>query len=57
MITIYDNDEPIEAAKKIIYGTVENPTILRHDVYNLAQIREIAQYLLIFCNSREGETE
>lgn len=56
MITIYDNDEPIEAAKKIIYGTVENPTMLRHDVYSLAQVREIAQYLLIFCNSREGKS-
>lgn len=51
MITILDNDPPIEAAKKIIYGTTgdeNNPKFT--DMYDDDDIYAIAQYLTLYCN-------
>lgn len=51
MITILDDDPPIEAAKKIIYGIrgdENNPKFT--DMYDNDDIYEISQYLTLYCN-------
>ena len=51
MITILDDDPPIEVAKKIIYGMngdESNPKFT--DMYDNDDIYAIAQYLTLYCN-------
>ena len=51
MITILDDDPPIEVAKKIIYGTQGDENNSKFtDMYDNDEIYEIAQYLTLYCN-------
>ena len=56
MITILDDDPPIEVAKKIIYGTrgdESNPKF--NDMYDNDDIYEIAQYLTLYCTINKAK--
>ena len=70
MIQIEDNDLPITAAEKIIRGTKPyNPTPIMkamskaitgedsntQDMFSLEEIKEIADYLMVYYNSHEAE--
>lgn len=69
MIQIEDNDLPITAAEKIIRGTKPyNPTPVMkamlkmipgedntQDMFDLEEIKEIADYLMVYYNSHEAE--
>lgn len=44
MITINDNDTPLTVAEKIIKAT---------DQYSIGEIKEIADYLWVYCLSHE----
>ena len=69
MIQIEDNDLPITAAAKIIRGTKPyNPTPMMkamskaitgedsntQDMFDLEEIKEIADYLMVYYNSHEA---
>ena len=61
MIHIEDNDPPIIVAGKIIYGTKEAVPQLdflgqgayQKDMFDLDEIKEIADYLLCFYNTHK----
>lgn len=68
MIQINDNDLPITVAEKIIHGTKpfiapafikalrranDLPEEMDEDMFTLDEIREIADYLMVYCNSHE----
>ena len=61
MIHIEDNDPPIIVAGKIIYGTKEAVSQLdfsghgtyQKDMFDLDEIKEIADYLLCFYNTHK----
>ena len=59
MIHIDDVDPPIIAAGKIIYGKKEDiPTLEflgQRDIFDIEEIKEIADYLLCFYNSHKEE--
>lgn len=56
MITILDDDPPIEAAKKIIYGTKGDENDLRTpDMYDDDDIYAIAQYLTLYCTINKAK--
>lgn len=61
MITIEDNDTPIVAASKIIYGTRPKTekdfsfgTCPTRDMFNYDEIKEIAMYLNTYLIAHEG---
>ena len=45
MITIKDDDTPIVAAEKIIYGVRKNDL---RDQFDIDDIKELAEYLLLY---------
>ena len=60
MIHIEDNDPPIMVAGKIIYGTKEAVPQLdlghgtyQKDMFDLDEIKEIADYLVCFYNTHK----
>lgn len=58
MITIKDNDPPIKVAQKLIYGTKEKEVSVPFgksfpDMYDIFELKEIAQYLLLYCHIHE----
>lgn len=50
MITINDNDLPIEVAEKLIKGATEDTNIFgaHLDMFTREDLREIAEYLLVY---------
>ena len=69
MIKIDDYDQPIEAAKKIIYGlrpfecsetekkfrAALGTSVEAVDMYSVPEIREIAEHLMAYVKGREAE--
>jgi formylmethanofuran dehydrogenase subunit B len=71
MIVIEDNDFPVDVACKIIKGIKKNePTPLMRsfvkdltgkdcadevDMFSLEEIKEIAEYLMVYCKSHKEE--
>lgn len=69
MIQINDNDMPITVAEKIICGTKPNDNLIDRaltkaitgdeeagksvDMFDIDEIREIANYLLVYCDSHK----
>lgn len=70
MITIYDDDLPISVAERIITGTKPHNSTLSEvfaracgaseedaktcDMFSIEEIKEIADYLMIYCNNHQN---